>query len=272
MKKKIIGMLFCAVFAGFAQASVDGSGTLSLWHMDNLTTVDFYAGTPGTTLETRSAVADDDSIVTGRNHDLAFGSVNTGGSTYSPALSADGLGHTGTAGDRALVFSGAQTAVAPGAWPSIAPQNFKIDFYMNVATAKVATLAMTVNTFEIRQQQNAVTGLNELIFYIYDTGPTKNIVSTSFSLNEWDHVEAWVLNGSAHIALNGVEANPLGVSVGTLQNPLAGHERLVLGSRWDSSPSKGRFYDGMLDEVKIVPEPATMILLGLGLAFLRRKN
>ena len=101
--------------------------------------------------------------------------------------------------------------------------------------------------------------------------------SQSLSLNTWYHVAVVVNNNSASFYVNG---NLSGKSLDNLNSPATGNSNpLLIGAR-----ANGLYLDGMIDDVwlfnnalsaseiqQLVPEPATLLLLLLGVPVLRKK-
>jgi len=121
-----------------------------------------------------------------------------------------------------------------------------------------------------------------LIFYTSPDGSTNEILkSTSGGYqNQWVHM-ACVRDGSMkYLYING-ELDITGTTAGVL----TGTDSSVYSGCLENAGFKSRFFNGLIDDIRIynhalsqeeiqqlIPEPATMLLLGLGAVMLRKKT
>ncbi|MHC4559999.1 MAG: LamG domain-containing protein [Planctomycetota bacterium] len=129
-----------------------------------------------------------------------------------------------------------------------------------------------------------VSGSSDGTIQCMDTQPQGSKVRGSVNINdgEWHHV-AGVYDGTEYILyVDGVQDGPSIPAAGPIAQTTS--HKLTIGA-FERSGDVSKFYDGYIDEVRVydealdaaaiqalVPEPATIALLGLGSLLLRRRK
>lgn len=202
------------------------------------------------------------------------GNGNTGTLQGNTTWTADGGGHTGLAGDYALSFDGTGDYVTAPHSTSLAPTTatVTIEAYIKPdADAAVARHGIASKYWLYSLQYEKYSTANDRFRFVVRTGSgiyeyapyaTGHLPSDS-----WTHVKA-VYDASLgtdtmRVYLDGTRIEPTRTidatgSFGT------GSQPLHLGAWANSGGTRAHYFDGSIDDVKITPEPATMVLLGLG--------
>lgn len=178
-----------------------------------------------------------------------------------PVLTADGGGVSGLAGDKALDFTSAAAAAFCNEF-KITNVDLAFDFYLKPTDKTTSQTVMYANnSWEFR-----ISGGN-LIFYVKRASDlVLSDVRTAITANQWNHVYAEVVGEDILINVDGVTVTKTGNVIGGMNDT---SNRLYMGFQ------STRNYTGLLDELtisEVVPEPATMVLLGLGGLLLRKKR
>ena len=178
-----------------------------------------------------------------------------------PLLTADGGGASGLPGDKALDFTSAAAAAFCNEF-KITNVDLAFDFYLKPTDKTTSQTVMYANnSWEFR-----ISGGN-LIFYVKRASDlVLSDVRTAITANQWNHVYAEVVGEDILINVDGVTVTKTGNVIGGMNDT---SNRLYMGVQ------STRNYTGLLDELtisEVVPEPATMVLLGLGGLLLRKKR
>ncbi|HBG28053.1 MAG TPA: hypothetical protein DDX75_13270 [Phycisphaerales bacterium] len=212
--------------------------------------------------------------MTGRNNFLVLGNdAALGGETIAAPLTADGLGVSGQPGDKALDFTGGNyCAIAPNQWANN-PKDFELEFnFKSFDVTASQTLVHVAGVFELRQEYSAASG-TRIRFYVWPTGQSGKGVSSNWGVQAetWHHLKVSVENDGylAKIYLDGALGTAYTLTAQLSDWNTNGASHMTLGATWNNG---ARWFDGYIDEVKLVPEPATIMLLGFGFAIVRQKK
>ena len=240
MMMLVLGVIVIGGVTGLTEAALlsDDAQTIALWHMD-----------PG--YESGAWMLDDDSSNPGRDNDLAYGNS-------APVLTTGGGGFDG----EAMVFSGtAGTApYAPDGWTGHDSVQIEMWFKQGDATGAQTLISLGKESIELRLEDG------DLDFYPWFTDGSHPKLVRSYDPSGWNHVIATVYNGEMSLDVNGDSTS---IACAPALDPTAWDINLGFNS------AGTRHYDGLIDEVKVstvVPEPATLLLLGLGGCLLRKKR
>ena len=228
-----------ALVISFAQAAVEDSNTVALWHMDS----EF-------TTSSRTWTADDDGLYPGRDNDLAYGNGGNVGSTY-PVLTTGSGGYDG----EAMVFNRAEVdmAFAPDGWGGHDSVQIEMSFKQDNATGEQTLISLVGGIVELRLEAGV------LYFYSWYEDINGNdaghlTLTRPYDQEEWNHVTASVNDDVVTLDVNGsVTITSVSQDPASILDDTAGY--IYLGCKLTGS----RNYDGLIDEVEVSkPESETV--------------
>ena len=254
MKKLKYVKLFCVMVMMMAVVAVEADTLIGSWDMSGTPvtkTVDTIMATAG--YPSGGFVSESRTVLEDADGDIVYGWPREGTLADStlPALSADGLGASGQAGDTSMLFKGAERQSAHiGEVMRTITTAFRVEFDFklfepeNWANATTLTTLMGggLNRFMVRFSTLAGPQ-GKLQFYCYHSGGVTLLESDYVvDMTGWNNVKIWLQNGEMNLQLNGgtVLNTPLGGTFATVA--LTQYDGITLGARFDGAKRWARAY------------------------------